>query len=144
MDALRHFGVKGGLITTGDDAGYIYSLYGFGLIRELELHEEAGFHPLEVLAHATWNGARLLGLDARLGKVRAGFTADLLVVNGNPLENLRLLNPAGTDVAVNGTLTRGGGIEWTIKDGIPYHGPTLMREVRQMVEDARRDLKTTP
>jgi imidazolonepropionase-like amidohydrolase len=144
MDALRHFGLKGGLITTGDDAGYIYSLYGFGLIRELELHEEAGFHPLEVLAHATSNGARLLGLGDRLGKVRVGFTADLLVVNGNPLENLRLLNPAGTDVVVNGRVVRGGGVEWTIKDGIPYHGPTLMAEVRQMVEDARKDPKTTP
>lgn len=144
MDALRHFGVKGGLITTGDDAGYIYSLYGFGLIRELELHEEAGFRPLEVLAHATWNGAQLLGMSDRIGKVRSGFTADLLVVNGNPLENLRLLNPAGTDVAVNGTLTRGGGIEWTIKDGIPYHGPTLMAEVRRMVDEARRDTKATP
>ena len=93
---------KGGLITTGDDAGYIYSLYGFGLVRELELHEEAGFHPLEVIAHATTNGAQLLGLGDRLGKVRVGFTADLLVVNGNPLENLRVLNPAGADVVVNG------------------------------------------
>ena len=59
MDALREFGLKGGLITTGDDAGYLYgSLYGFGMIRELELQEEAGFHPLEVLNHATWNGAQ--------------------------------------------------------------------------------------
>ena len=41
MDALRHFGLQGGLIATGDDAGYIWSLYGFGIIRELELHEEA-------------------------------------------------------------------------------------------------------
>ena len=138
MDALRHFGLKGGLITTGDDAGYIYSLYGFGLVRELELQEEAGFHPLEVIAHATVNGAQLLGLGDRLGKVRVGFTADLLVVNGNPLENLRLLNPAGTDVVVNGQVTRGGGVEWTIKDGIPYHGPTLMAEVREMVADARK------
>ena len=144
MDTLRHFGLKGGLITTGDDAGYIYSLYGFGLVRELELHEEAGFHPLEVIAHATTNGAQLLGLGDRLGKVRVGFTADLLVVNGNPLENLRLLNPAGTDVVVDGHLTRGGGVEWTIKDGIPYHGPTLMAEVRQMVDEARRGAKTTP
>ena len=138
MDALRHFGRKGGVITTGDDAGYIYSLYGFGLIRELELHEEAGFHPLEVIRHATWNGATLLGLEDRLGKVRVGFTADLLVVNGNPLQNLRLLNPAGTEVAVGGRVARGGGIEWTIKDGIPYHGPTLMAEVREMVAEARR------
>ena len=143
MDTLRHFGLQGGLITTGDDAGYIYSLYGFGLVRELELHEEAGFHPLEVIAHATTNGAQLLGLGDRLGKVRVGFTADLLVVNGNPLENLRLLNPAGTDVFVNGQLTRGGGVEWTIKDGIPYHGPTLMAEVRAMVADARRKAATT-
>ena len=68
--------------------------------------------------------------------MRVGFTADLLVVNGNPLENLRLLNPAGTDVVVNGQVTRGGGVEWTIKDGIPYHGPTLMAEVREMVDEA--------
>ncbi len=106
-------------------------------MRELELHEEAGFHPLEVIAHATANGAQLLGLGDRLGKVRVGFTADLLVVNGNPLENLRLLNPAGTDVVVNGQVTHGGGVEWTIKDGIPYHGPTLMAEVREMVAEAQ-------
>ena len=150
---VREFGVKGGLVTTGDDAGYIYSMYGFGIARELELHEEAGFHPLEVIEHATWNGARMLGLEDRLGKVREGFVADLLVVNGNPLENLKLLNPYGADVmTVNGRpvsnytrvapgdrvqVARGGGIEWTIKDGIPYHVPTLMREVRDMVAAAR-------
>jgi hypothetical protein len=98
MDALRHFGIKGGLITTGDDAGYIYSLYGFGMVRELELHEEAGFHPLEVIQHATANGAKMVGLGDRLGRVRAGYIADLLVVNGNPLQNLRVLNPYGVDV----------------------------------------------
>jgi adenine deaminase len=159
MDVLREFGRKGGLITTGDDAGYIYSMYGFGISRELELHEEAGFEPLEVLQHATWNGARMLGLEDRIGKVREGFVADLLVVNGNPLENLRVLNPYGTDVmVVNGKpvsnyapvsasdhvqTIRGGGIEWTIKDGIPYHVPTLMREVREMVAAAREQVRTT-
>jgi imidazolonepropionase-like amidohydrolase len=161
MDALRDFGRKGGLITTGDDAGYLYSMYGFGISRELELQEEAGFHPLEVIEHATWNGARLVGMADRLGKVREGFTADLLVVNGNPLENLKLLNPYGTDVLnLNGHVVanytpiaptdnvqpvHGGGIEWTIKDGIPYHVPTLMREVRDMVSAARqRNKSTTP
>jgi adenine deaminase len=155
MDAVREFANKGGLVTTGDDAGYIYSMYGFGIARELELQEEAGFQPLEVIEHATWNGARLLGLDDRLGKIREGFIGDLLVVNGNPLENLKLLSPAGTDVmVVNGrpvanTSTiapgdrvqnvHGGGIEWTIKDGIPYHVPTLMREVKEMVTRARAE-----
>lgn len=161
MDVLREFGRKGGLITTGDDAGYIYSVYGFGISRELELQEEAGFEPLEVLQHATWNGARMLGLEDRLGKVREGFMADLLVVNGNPLENLKVLNPYGADVmVVNGKpvsnytpvgvtdqvqSVRGGGIEWTIKDGIPYHVPTLMREVRDMVAAGREHTRiTTP
>ncbi len=155
MDAVREFGTKGGLITTGDDAGYIYSVYGFGIARELELQEEAGFRPLEVIEHATWNGARLLGMDDRLGKVREGFIADLLVVNGNPLDNLRLLNPYGADVMlVNGKPAsnytpvgpsdrienvHAGGIEWTIKDGIPYHVPTLMAEVKEMVANARAD-----
>jgi imidazolonepropionase-like amidohydrolase len=137
MDAVKEFGVKGGLITTGDDSGFIYSMYGFGLIRELELHEEAGFDPLDVIAHGTSNGARLLGLDDHLGKVRVGFTADLLVVNGNPLENLRVLYASGADLNVNGRNVHGGGVEWTIKDGIPYHGPTLMKDVREMVTAAR-------
>ncbi|MBI3493802.1 MAG: amidohydrolase family protein [Acidobacteria bacterium] len=155
MDAVREFANKGGLVTTGDDAGYIFSMYGFGISRELELQEEAGFHPLEVIEHATWNGARLLGMEDKLGKVREGFIGDLLVVNGNPLENLKLLNPYGTDVMrLNGKPasnyspigpgdrvenTHGGGIEWTIKDGIPYHVPTLMREVKEMVAKARAD-----
>ncbi len=159
MDAVLEFGRKGGLVTTGDDAGYIYSIYGFGIARELELHQEAGFHPLEVIEHATWNGARMLGLDDRLGKVREGFTADLLVVNGNPLEDLKHLNPYGTEVMlVNGrqasnltpvgpgdrvAVVRGGGIEWTIKDGIPYHVPTLLGEVREMVQAARAPRRPT-
>lgn len=137
MDALERFGRLGGLVTTGDDAGYIYSLYGFGLIRELELQEEAGFHPLEVVKHATVNGAELLGMADRIGRMRVGYMADLLVVNGNPLENLRVLNPYGTSISVDGRGVQGGGIEWTIKDGIPYHVPTLMTEVRQMVDEAR-------
>ena len=153
MDAVREFADKGGIVTTGDDAGYIYSMYGFGISRELELQEEAGFRPLEVIEHATWNGARLIGMEDRLGKIREGFIADLLVVNGNPLENLKLLNPYGADIMLlNGRpasnysaigpndrvqAAHGGGIEWTIKDGIPYHVPTLMREVKEMVTRAR-------
>jgi hypothetical protein len=158
MATLLEFGRKGGTITVGDDAGYLYgSLYGFGTVRELELHQEAGFAPLEVIRHATVNGAQVLGLADKLGRVRAGFAADLLVVNGNPLANLHLLNPYGTDLmTIDGKVVdnysgdikpgdpragsiHGGGIEWTIKDGVPYHVPTLMREVKEMVVKARAD-----
>src|SRR2546428_7734759 len=159
MDAVREFANKGGLVTTGDDAGYIYSMYGFGIARELELHQEAGFHPLEVIEHATWNGARLLGMEDRIGKVREGFIADLLVVNGNPLENLKLLNPYGADVMmVNGKpmpnytpIGSGdrvanaprGRLAGARQDGIPYHVPTLMREVKEMVTKARERRPST-
>jgi imidazolonepropionase-like amidohydrolase len=156
MDTVRDFANRGGVVTTGDDAGFIYSLYGFGLIRELEMQEEAGFSPLEVIQHATVNGAKLVGQADRIGRVRQGFVADLLVVNGNPLENLSLLNPYGTDVMTqNGKPisnyapvdptdksiknVHGGGIEWTIKDGIPYHVPTIMKEVKDMVAKARAE-----
>jgi imidazolonepropionase-like amidohydrolase len=144
MDALRAFGRKGGVITTGDDSGFIHSLYGFGLVRELELHEEAGFHPLDVITHGTVNGATLLGMGDKLGRVRQGFLADLLVVNGNPLENLRVLNPYGVDVMKDGRMTRGGGIEWTIKNGIPYHVPTLMKEVKAMVDADKKKVEARP
>ena len=137
MAAVRDFARKGGLVGAGDDAGFIYELYGFGLIRELELHQEAGFSPIQVIQHATFNNARILGKETELGRVRPGFKADLAVLNGNPLENLKVFYPTGVEDIVDGKPVHTGGVEWTIKDGIPYHGPTLLREVKAMVAQAR-------
>jgi len=86
--------------------------------------------------------------------VRKGFIADLLVVNGNPLENLGILNPYGCDILTYDgkpvsnlsplapgdprvKVAHGGGIEWTIKNGIPYHVPDLLEEVKDIVAKAR-------
>src|SRR5438270_5052 len=139
MAALRQFDRLGGLIGMGDDAGFIYQMYGFGLIRGMELHQEAGFHPLKIIQQATGNNAKILGQEDRLGRVRAGFAADLIVVNGNPLENLKVLYPTGVDEIRDGKAVHGGGIEWTIKDGIPYHVPSLMRDVKALVAKARAE-----
>ena len=139
MSALRDFERKGGLIGAGDDAGFIYQMYGFGLLRELELHQEAGFSPIKVIQHATGNNARILGKENEIGRVRQGFKADLIVVNGNPLENLKVLYPTGVEDVKDGRVVLTGGVEWTIKDGIPYHGPTLMREVKEIVAKARAE-----
>ena len=141
MGALREFERRGGVIGVGEDAGFIYQMYGFGLIRELELHQEAGFHPLKVIQHATGNNARILGQQERLGRVRPGFLADLIVVNGNPLENLKTLYPTGVEELRDGKTVKTGGVEWTIKDGIPYHGPTLLAEVKEIVAKARAEWK---
>ena len=110
-----------------------------GLIRGMELHQEAGFHPLKIIQQATGNNAKILGQEDRLGRIRVGYKADLIVVNGNPLENLKVLYPTGVEEVRGGKVARTGGIEWTIKDGIPYHGPTLMAEVKEMVAKARAE-----
>lgn len=141
MKAVYDFEKKGGLIGTGEDAGFIYQMYGFGLIRELELHQEAGFSPLKVIQHATSNGAKILGKEDTLGRVRVGYKADLIVVNGNPLENFKVLSPLGVEEIRDGKTVKTGGIEWTIKDGIPYHAPTLAGEIRAMVAAARKGQK---
>jgi hypothetical protein len=141
MAALRDFDGRGGLIGMGDDAGFIYQMYGFGLLRGMELHQEAGFNPIKIIQQATGNNAKILGQEDRLGRVRAGFAADLIVVNGNPLENLKVLYPTGTEEIRDGKTVHTGGIEWTIKDGIPYHAPTLMARVKEIVARARQATK---
>ncbi|MCU0648411.1 MAG: amidohydrolase family protein [Gemmatimonadaceae bacterium] len=146
MAALREFERKGGVIGCGDDAGFIYQMYGYGLIREMELHAEAGFNPLKVIQHCTANGAKILGMESQVGRVRPGFLADLIVVDGNPLEDIKVMYAGGTAALRNGKEVRTNGIEWTVKDGIPYSGPQLLREVKEIVEKARarRDAKVTP
>ena len=142
MATLREFDRRGGLIGCGEDAGFIYQMYGFGLIREMELHQEAGFHPLKVIQQCTGNNARILGMEDRVGRVRVGYLADLIVVNGNPLDNLKVLYPVGVDTVRDGQTVHTGGIEWTIKDGRPYHAPTLFAEVKEIVAKARAERKT--
>jgi imidazolonepropionase-like amidohydrolase len=137
MAALREFERKGGTIGCGDDAGFIYEMYGFGLIREMELHQEAGFNPIKIIQHCTGNNAKILGQEDKLGRIKIGWTADLIVVDGNPLENIKVLYAGGTGAIRDGKEVRTLGSEWIIKDGIPYNGPQLMREVKEIVDKAR-------
>ena len=136
MRWVREYAARGGNVTVGSDAGFIYQLYGFTTIRELELQQEAGFHPLEVIQHATSNGAKLLGL-ANTGVVRPGFQADLLIVDGNPLHNFKVLYATGVETAEQGKLVKRGGVKFTIKGGIVFDAPALAAEVREMVRAAR-------
>ena len=138
MQAVRDFAKMGGLVGSGEDAGYIYMMYGFSLIRELELHQEAGFHPIDVIQHATGNNAKILGLEDKLGRIKEGYWADLLLIDENPLENFKYLYPTGVMDLKDGKLIRRGGVKWVIKDGFLYHAPTLLEEVKKMVAEARK------
>jgi imidazolonepropionase-like amidohydrolase len=137
MRAVREFAKMGGVVGVGEDAGYIYMMYGFSVIRELELHQEAGFHPIDVIEHATGNNARILGKQDKLGRIKQGYLADLILIDENPLENFKFLYPTGVLDLKDGKLIRRGGIKWVIKDGIVYHAPTLLEDVKKMVVEAR-------
>ncbi len=136
MKWVREYAARGGNVTVGSDAGFIYHLYGFGTIREMELHQEAGFHPIEVIQQATSNGARALGLTDT-GVIRPGFQADLAIVDGNPLHNLKVLYGTGIESFEDGKIVRRGGVKFTIKDGIVFDVEKLLQEIRDMVKAAR-------
>lgn len=144
MAFINEYKNRGGRVTTGSDSGFIYKLYGFDYIRELELLQEAGFHPLEVIRAATMHGSQLLheikGKPIEFGTVRPGMLADLVIVPENPLANLKVLYGTGA-IRLNDQTNqaeRVGGIRYTIKDGIIYDARRLLADVEKMVEVARR------
>jgi hypothetical protein len=140
MAFVNDFKNHGGRVTTGSDSGYIWKLYGFGYIRELELLQEAGFHPLEVIRAATINGAEVLGLGGETGSVRPGKLADLVVVEHNPLANFKVLYGTGHfRLDDDNRPVRVGGVRYTIKDGIVYDARALLEDVRKLVSEARAE-----
>jgi predicted amidohydrolase YtcJ len=129
----------GGRVTVGSDAGYIYKLYGFGYVRELELLQEAGFHPLEVVRAATLHGAEALGMADRIGTVEVGKLADLVVVAEDPLANLKVLYATGhVRVTADNRVIRTGGVKYTIKGGLVYDAAQLRDDVKRIVREAKQ------
>ena len=144
MQFLNEYKNAGGKVTTGSDSGFIYKLFGFAYIEELELLQEAGFHPLEVIRAATLHGAETLhkplGTKPDFGIVAPGYLADLIIVSENPLSNFKVLYGTGA-VRVNGNNEpeRVGRIKYTIKDGIVYDAKKLLKDVEVMVNKAKKE-----
>jgi len=146
---MNDYKKMGGRVTTGSDSGFIYQTYGFGYVNELEMLQEAGFHPLEVIQAATMNGALTLaepkGQRPEFGIVRAGMLADMVIVDQNPLQNFKVLYGTGA-LKLNdktGQPEQVGGVKYTIKDGIVYDAKQLLADVAAMVEKQKRAGKTT-
>ncbi len=87
IQMVRDVHDKGGFVVAGTDSPIIP--YGFGLHLELETYQDAGLTPLEVLQTATINNARLLNAWDDLGSVEVGKLADLVILEANPLEDIR-------------------------------------------------------
>lgn len=118
MDFERAFVRAGGLLVAGlDPTGNGGIVAGFGDLREVELLVEAGFTSVEAIKIASFNGARLLGEEARIGSVAAGKQADLMVVKGNPVSNI-------------GDIEK---VEIVFKDGVGYDSEKLIQSVQGLV-----------
>jgi hypothetical protein len=113
----RDFVAAGGLLGAGSDPWGTGFLPGFGNIRNYEMLLEAGFSPPEAIQVLTLNGARILGLDQQVGAVTAGRRADLLVVEGDPVAQPRVLYRVVT----------------VFKDGIGYDSAKLRAGARGLV-----------
>lgn len=138
MTFINEYKNRGGRVTAGSDSGFIFQLYGFAYIRELELLREAGFHPLEVIKSATLNGAEALGMDTQIGTVEVGKLADLVLLEENPLQNLKSLYGTGAiKLTEDNEVVRVGGVKYTIKDGVIYDAKKLLADVKQMVKEEK-------
>lgn len=139
MTFINEYKNRGGTVTLGSDAGYIYKLYGFAYIREMELFREAGFHPLEIFQSASLRAAEVLGVDDRLGTIETGKLADLVLLDENPQQNLKVLYGTGA-IRVNeqNEAVRAGGVRYTIKDGVIFDARQLLKDVESIVDEAKR------
>ena len=94
-------------------AGTDQTVPGYSLYREIELYAQAGFTPMEAIQAATIVPARVMGLDKELGSVEAGKRADLIIVDGNPLESIHNIRK----------------VEFVITNGVMYNCAELWRSV---------------
>ncbi|HJU65974.1 MAG TPA: amidohydrolase family protein [Gemmatimonadaceae bacterium] len=114
----KRFVEAGGLLAAGvDPTGIGGALAGYGDQRNYELLIEGGFTPSQVIQIMTSNGAKILGVDDRLGTVATGKIADLAVLNG--------------DLTTNPSVIRS--VTTVFKDGVGYDSAKLLASVKGRV-----------
>jgi imidazolonepropionase-like amidohydrolase len=101
---LKHFVEFGGMVALGNDYGGGPGDFELGIpMFEIETMASAGMTPMEIILSGTYNAAIVVGWEDKIGTLEAGKIADILVVSGNPLEDLQRL----TDIRLvihNGTI----------------------------------------
>jgi imidazolonepropionase-like amidohydrolase len=76
-------------IAIGSHAGLIHAEYGWDFQHEMELLAEAGMAPMDIIVNSTLGNAKYFRTEERLGSIEPGKLADLIIVNGNPDEDIR-------------------------------------------------------
>jgi adenine deaminase len=108
------------LVVGTDEPVYTSLLPGFAYHRELLAMTYAGLPPATVLKAATINGANALGIDAKLGSIEAGKFADLIVVRGNPVDDIKAAR----------------NIRFVVKEGVIHDPETLLRSAEGKIGPA--------
>ena len=118
MEFERAFVRAGGLLVAGSDpTGHGGVIAGFSNHRQIQLLVEAGFSPVEAIQIATLIGARYLGRDDQIGSIERGKSADLVIVGGDPDDNIAAISA----------------VEMVFKKGVGYDAVKLRESVRGMV-----------
>ncbi len=138
LDFVNDYKNRGGIVSVGSDSGSLFTVWGFGTIREIEMLEEAGFTPLEAIHAATENGGRLVK-NTRIGVLRPGNLADMVIVSENPLANIKVLYGTGiTKVSQDRRAENEKCVKYTIRNGVVFDAQALLKDVRDMVANASR------
>jgi len=111
------------LIVGTDEPVYTNLLPGFAYHRELLAMTYAGIPPAAVLKAATINGASALGVDDKLGSIEAGKLADLVVVSGNPLDDIKTAR----------------NVRYVIRDGVVHVPEELLQSAEGKIGPAGPD-----
>jgi imidazolonepropionase-like amidohydrolase len=115
MKIEKMFAGAGGLLTVGTDpTGNGATLAGYGSQQSIELLTQAGFSPIEAIRIATYNGAKALGLENKIGSIEVGKAADLVVIDGDisqHIENIRK-------------------ITWVFKHGVGFNSQKIFSSVK--------------
>src|SRR6516164_9512380 len=109
---LKKLEDAGVTIAAGTDAGNIGTIHGPALFREFQLMKQAGLTPMQILQCATANAAKLFGGEtgAHIGQLKNGYFADLVVLNSNPLDDIK----------------NSSDIDAVIKNGVAYPANSIL------------------
>lgn len=105
IDAFKQYVKMGGKVAMGNDSGSLPKVEVGMPIKELLLMRECGMTPMEIIVASTQSAARVCRLEKELGTLEKGKVADVLVIKGNPLEDLNALKNAQM-VIHEGTIIR--------------------------------------
>jgi imidazolonepropionase-like amidohydrolase len=115
MKMEKMFSDAGGLLTVGTDpTGSGATLAGYGSQQSIELLTNAGFSPIEAIRIATYNGAKALGLDSKIGSIEVGKTADLVVIDGDISQDIKNIRK----------------ITWVFKQGVGFNSQKIFSSVK--------------